>query len=111
MKKLLNLLACTLALPLLATHRDIQLDNDTVKVWKTVITPEAPLSMHRHDKPRIVVGIKGGLLLKVMEDGSTSPLVFESGQAYWFAADPEGELHADVNPSNENIEVLVIEIQ
>jgi hypothetical protein len=42
------------------THRIFQFENDQVRVWKTVIMPRQPLKMHRHDHPRIVVGVKGG---------------------------------------------------
>ncbi len=110
-KLLTALFAILFALPLFATDREMLIDNDEVKVWKTTITPGFPLSMHRHDKPRVVVGLKGGTLTKIMDNGSTSQLIFETGKSYWMDADPEGELHGDVNNGNENIEVLVIELQ
>lgn len=37
------------------THRVFQFENDPVRVWKTVITPDQPLKMHRHDCRRVIV--------------------------------------------------------
>ena len=91
------------------TYRVLQFENDFVKVWKTVIMPHQPLKMHRHDCSRVVVGLKGGTLTKIEETGERSPLVFETGNAYWLTEDPLGTLHADINESDDPIEVMVIE--
>lgn len=91
------------------TYRVLQFENDFVKVWKTVIMPHQPLKMHRHDCSRVIVGLKGGTLTKIEETGETSPLVFETGKAYWLTEDPLGTLHGDVNESDDPIEVMVIE--
>jgi hypothetical protein len=93
------------------THRVLQFENEHVKVWKTIIMPRQPLKMHRHDCSRVVVGLKGGSLTKIEDTGETSELKFETGKAYWLTEDPEGTLHADINESDESIEVMVIEIK
>jgi|SRR5581483_980906 len=93
------------------TGRSLQFENEHVKVWKTIIHPNEPLSMHRHDKARVVVGLKGGKLRKVEHTGETSPLIFEEGKAYWLDADPKGTFHGDVNETNAPIEVMVVEIK
>jgi hypothetical protein len=31
-----------------------------VKVWKSVVLPNQPLTMHRHDHPRVIIALKGG---------------------------------------------------
>ena len=92
------------------THRVFQFENEHVRVWKTVIMPHQPLKLHRHDCARVVVGLKGGTLTKVEENGEVSPLHFETGMAYWLAEDPPGTLHGDINESDEPIEVMVIEL-
>ncbi|MDE3045867.1 MAG: hypothetical protein KGJ02_04400 [Verrucomicrobiota bacterium] len=92
------------------THRVFQFENEHVRVWKTVIMPRQPLKMHRHDCSRVVVGLKGGSLTKIEESGETSELKFESGKAYWLTEDPPGTRHADVNESDEPIEVMVMEL-
>ena len=42
------------------TQRVEQFDNSEVHVWKAIITPGAPLTMHRHDHPRVIVALDGG---------------------------------------------------
>lgn len=93
------------------TSRELQFENKKVKVWKTTIYPNSPLSFHRHDRDRIVYAIKGGRLLKIEEDGSTSDLIFETEKAYFLEKDPKNELHADTNEEEYPIEVLVIELK
>ena len=93
------------------THRVFQFENEHVRVWKTVIMPNQPLNMHRHDCSRVIVGLKGGKLTKIEETGETSELVFETDKAYWLTEDLPGTQHADINESDEPIEVMVIEIK
>ena len=106
----LFLLSCALSLQAEETHRVFQFENEHVKVWKTVIMPNQPLKMHRHESPRVVVGLQGGTLTKIESTGETSELTFETGKAYWLDEDPPGTLHADRNESDEPIIVMVIEM-
>lgn len=85
-------------------------ENDEVKVWKTVIVPKSPLSMHRHEYGRTIVVLKGGTLTIVQDTGERKQVEWKTGEAYWLDADPPGDKkHADVNESNETIEVMVVE--
>jgi hypothetical protein len=118
MSRLLCGLALGLALSLYApvgqqqvTARTPQLDNEHVEVWKSVIVPHQPLSMHRHDHPRVIVALRGGTLRVVAEDGSGHEVTWETGRAYWLDADPLGELHGDVNEGAEPIEVIVVQLK
>ncbi len=93
-----------------ATHRVPMFENDNVKVWKTIIVPGSPLSMHRHEHGRTIVVLKGGTLTIQQDTGEKTKLDWKTGQAYWLDADPPGnKKHADVNETKENIEVMVIE--
>lgn len=94
-----------------AAKRDLQFENESVKVWKTTILPQDNLKMHRHDHDRIVIGLKGGKLIKIEASGEKSDLIFETHKAYWLEKDPAGKLHGDFNPSNQSIEVMVIEFK
>ena len=93
------------------TQRFPQFENENVAVWKTVIAPNQPLSMHRHERGRVLVALKGGTLKIVPENGEPRLVTWETGNAYWLPADPPGEMHGDVNESNETIEVMVIEMR
>lgn len=115
------LLVCILsASALLSGHEEVQstpstkvpqFENEHVKVWKTTFLPHQRLKLHRHDKTRIVVGLKGGVLTKIEESGETSPLAYETGKAYWMPKDAENVLHGDINESDEPIEVMIIEFK
>ena len=93
------------------SRRVPQFDNENVHVWKTIIAPNQPLSMHRHDHGRVIVALKGGTLKIVPEKGEPKEVIWETGKAYWLAADPPGELHGDLNEGPEVMEVMVIELQ
>jgi quercetin dioxygenase-like cupin family protein len=93
------------------TQRFPQFENDSVAVWKTVIAPNQPLSMHRHDHGRVIVALKGGTLKIVPESGEPYTVTWETGNAYWLSPDAPGTMHGDVNEGTEAIEVMVIEMR
>ena len=93
------------------TRRIPQFENDDVRVWKSIITPRQPLNMHRHDHPRAIIALAGGSLKIVKQSGEARTVTWETGKAYWLPADPPGELHADVNDTEQPIEVMVVELK
>jgi len=93
------------------TFRELEFENETVRVWKTTIYPNSPLKMHRHEKPRLIIALNGGTLKKITERGEITYLRFDTGRPVWMDADPPGELHADVNESDAPIVVLVVEMK
>lgn len=107
----LGMAASALSQQASATRRIPQLENESVKVWKSVIAPGQPLSMHRHEAGRVIVALKGGTLRIVKDSGEARELRWETGKAYWLDKDPAGELHGDVNPGKQPIEVMVVELR
>lgn len=107
----LLLSACAPAVEEQATVRIPQFENEHVEVWKSVIVPNQPLSMHRHDHPRAIIALKGGTLRVVNEAGESREVTWETGNAYWLDADPPGELHGDVNEGPEPVEVIVVQLK
>lgn len=93
------------------TRRIPQFENDDVRVWKSIIAPRQPLTMHRHDHGRTIVALVGGTLKVVEESGETRTVTWETGRAYWLPADPPGARHADVNEGDHAIEVIVVEMK
>lgn len=91
--------------------REFVFENDRAICWKTTVSPNLPLKMHRHDRARVIVALKGGVLKRVDEDGTTTNLVFETGRAYWYEADPIDNLHADVNEGTDDVVVVVTEFK
>jgi beta-alanine degradation protein BauB len=93
------------------TGRIPQFENEHVKVWKSVIVPNGPLTMHRHEHGRTIVALAGGDLKIVKESGQTTVAHWETGKAYWLPPDPPGEMHKDVNDTGKAIEVMVVEMK
>ena len=96
--------------PAATTRRFPQFENESVRVWKSVIAPHQPLSLHRHENGRVIVALTGGTLKIVKESGESKTVVWETGKAYWLTADPPGEKHGDLNEGKEPIEVMVVEM-
>ena len=93
------------------TRRIPQFENAHVEVWKSIILPNHPLTLHRHDNPRALIALTGGTLRVVNQDGDTRDMTWEAGSAYWLEADPPGELHGDVNEGTEPVEVIVVQLK
>jgi hypothetical protein len=94
------------------TRREPQFNNDQVEVWKSIIMPNQPLALHRHDYGRTIVALKGGTLDVVDAAGKTiKQMTWESGKAYWLGADPAGQQHGDLNKGKEPIEVIVVQMK
>ncbi len=88
-----------------------QFENEAVKVWKTTVMPNAPLAMHTHEHPRVIVALSGGTMKIVYEDGTSETHKWETGKAYWLSAEEGKRRHADANVSAKPIEVMVVEIK
>jgi quercetin dioxygenase-like cupin family protein len=94
------------------TRREPQFENEHVQVWKSIIMPNQPLALHRHDLGRTIVALKGGTLDIVGDKGQTlKQMTWETGKAYWLGADPPGEQHGDMNRGKEPIEVIVVQMK
>lgn len=93
------------------TQRYPQFENEDVRVWKSVIAPNAPLTMHRHDHPRVIIALAGGTMKIVEQNGPTEQHVWETGRAYWLPANPPNTIHADANAGDKPIEVMVVELK
>jgi beta-alanine degradation protein BauB len=94
-----------------APQRTPQFENEDVAVWKTVIPPDAPLTMHTHQHPRVVVALSGGTMKIVYEDGGSETHTWQTGKAYWLPTSEGLKRHADVNTGSKPIEVIVVELK
>jgi hypothetical protein len=93
------------------TQRTPQFENGDVKVWKTLVMPNAPLTMHTHEHPRVIVALTGGTMKIVNEDGTSETERWDTGKAYWLSAAEGKKRHADANQGDKQIEVMVIELK
>lgn len=88
-----------------------QFENQDVKVWKTTVMPNAPLAMHTHQHPRVIIALSGGTMKVVNEDGTSELHKWVTGKAYWLSAEEGKKRHADVNEGDKPIEVMVVELE
>jgi hypothetical protein len=94
------------------TRREPQFENTHVRVWKSIIMPNQPLAVHRHEHGRTIVALRGGTLDVVDAKGQTlKTMTWETGKAYWLDADPPNEQHGDLNRGTTPIEVIVVEMR
>ena len=94
------------------SRREPQFENSEVRVWKSIIMPNQPLALHRHDHGRTIVTLKGGTLDVVDAKGATlEKMTWETGKAYWLDADKAGTQHGDLNTGKEPMEVIVVELK
>jgi hypothetical protein len=93
------------------TQRIVQFENDDVKVWRSIVVPNAPLTMHRHEHGRVIIPLRGGTMKIVEQSGASESHVWEAGKAYWLPANAPGTMHADVNAGDQPIEVMVVELK
>ena len=94
------------------TRREPQFENEQVQVWKSIIMPNQPLALHRHEFGRTIVALRGGTLDVVNARGETvKKITWETGKAYWLDKDPAGEQHTDMNRGKEPVEVIVVQMR
>jgi len=93
------------------TQRIPQFENQDVKVWKSIVAPNTPLTMHRHDHGRVIIALRGGTMKIVEQNGPAEQHVWDTGKAYWLPANPPNTMHADVNAGDQPIEVMVVELK
>ncbi len=100
-------------LPLAAQSLDYekQFENDQVRVSKIAMAAGEKVGLHRDENPRIVIGLKGGTVKRLEQDGSTRDIHFPTGSSVFLEADPLDQLHRVVNASDAAIEIIVIELK
>jgi len=93
------------------TAREPQFENTEVKVWKSVVLPNDPLPLHRHEHPRVIIALAGGTMKILQDSGQSEIHQWQTGKAYWLPSNPPGTLHQDINIGEKPIEVIVVELQ
>ena len=72
------------------TGREPQFDNSEVKVWKSLVLPNNPLPLHRHEHPRVIIALRGGAMKILEESGQSEMHEWQTGKAYWPPANAPG---------------------
>jgi hypothetical protein len=100
-----------LAQTITQTGREPQFENRAVKVWKSVVLPNSPLPLHRHEHPRVIIALRGGSMKILEETGKSEVHEWQTGKAYWLDANAPETRHQDINVGDKPIEVMVVELQ
>ena len=94
------------------SRREPQFENAHMSVWKSIIMPKQPLTLHRHEHGRALVALTDGRLKVVDKDGKLlNTYELKAGRAIWLGVDPPGQLHADVNDGSAPVEVIVVQLK
>ncbi|MBP6918759.1 MAG: hypothetical protein KBB94_07580 [Legionellaceae bacterium] len=95
------------------THRIHQFENSKVAVWETIVYPSKQqiLSMHRHERDRVVVALTDGTLKIENDKGKIHYLHLKKDHSYYLSKDVLNELHSDQNVSGHTIKVIVVELK
>lgn len=94
------------------SRREPQFENSEVQVWKSIVMPNQPLALHRHEHGRALISLNGGMLNVVDGNGKVMDTYkLEAGKAMWLDADKAGTQHADVNPGKTAVEVIVVQLK
>jgi beta-alanine degradation protein BauB len=92
--------------------REPQFENSELTVWKTTVLPKQPLALHRHDHGRALVALTDGVLQVTDKDNKVLDTYnLKAGTAMWLGKDPPGQLHADVNPGDKPVQVIVVQLK
>jgi len=95
-----------------ASRREPQFENAQVTVWKSIVMPNQPLKLHRHDHGRVLVALTDGQLKVVDGAGKTLDTYnLKAGKSLWLGIDPPGQMHADVNRGTKPVEVIVVQLK
>src|SRR3954469_3384950 len=78
------------------TRREPQFENSEVMVWKSIVMPNQPLALHRHEHGRALISLNGGTLNVVDANNKVMDTYkLEAGKAIWLDVDKPGTQHAD----------------
>ena len=81
----------TLAIQEQRSRREPQFENEHVKVWKSIILPNQPLRLHRHENGRALIALTDGSLKVINEENEqVDTYEWESGPGLLARQRPAG---------------------
>jgi hypothetical protein len=92
-----------------AYDEEVLFENEEIAVYKWRLEPNESLGKHRDDNPQVVIATRGGTVVRVAEDGTTSEVILPTGKAVFQEKDTQ--LHDGINSSNDPIEAITIELK
>ena len=111
LKNMLVAIACVVPFTAQAVDVEKQFENEQIRVLKVAVHPGEEIGLHRDEYRRAVIGLQGGVISRISEDGHVNEIVFPTHGTVFLEADPEGELHRAVNNTEKTIEVIVVQLK
>ncbi len=105
------LAACALCSVAHAFEYEIQFEDERVIVSKVVLEPREEIGFHRDAYPQIVYPVRGGRITRIEADGSLVDVDFPTGKSVYRKADPEDILHKSISRSDEQIELIIVQLR
>ena len=109
MKNLLFIISCFLPIATQAYEEELLFENDQVCVSKWRVLPGENVGQHRDENPSVIIPLKGGLMIRIGEDGTTSEVHLPTGKAVYQETDLQ--LHDAINASDSTVEAIMIELK
>lgn len=108
-----QLLFALASVPFFIHSLDYEMQSETkeLKISKIKLSSKEEVGLHRDEFPRMVYAIQGGDVKRIHEDGSSDIVHFPTGQTIFLEADPIGKLHKGINISDNELEILVVELK
>ncbi len=86
-----------------------EIENEEAYVWRVRLPPGATSNFHRHNHPRVVVVLTGGVVKLLVKGAAPRTLEWRSGKTYWVPADQA--FHAYSNDGERPIEFIYVEFE
>lgn len=88
-------------------QRELQFENEHIRVWKAEISSDQPLDTHRNDTGRLLISLRSGELQQVNKNGASSNLKLERHQTCWLKPGQSSKVDAGSEP----VEVMIVEMK
>lgn len=93
------------------TKRQVFIDNDLTKVWRTTICPNQRLPFHTHQYARVVMSEENGTLKVIYQSGKEVFIHLKKQLPILLSSSQGLSLHQDVNIGKYPLHVTVIELK
>lgn len=111
MKRSFLLTYCLLIGQLSALEYEMQYENPNISVSKVLIMPQEEIGLHRDEHEQVVIGLQGGTITRIEQDGTFVDVDFPTGKAVIRKIDPPEVLHKSVNNGSSPVELIIIQLK
>lgn len=93
------------------TEREVFIENQSTKVWKTTLCPHQKLPPHSHDYARVLIPEEDGQIKVIYQSGKVDFVNLHKKIPVFLSVDQGKELHEDENPGDAALHMTLIELR